>query len=148
MDAAEYYGRLGFDVHNEGSKDVYKPVLEYSLPDNKGKQVVKIEGQITHESETRKITWNLKNINTVFFHSNDPLDVNGHYQTLADGFVLDVKGKMGQHTMLLGASAEGKDFKVEFQNTLNPYINFKINGHSENDDEVSTYHNFKKLNGI
>lgn len=139
MDAAEYYGRLGFDVRREGSNEIYKPVLEYSLPDNKGKQVVKVEGQITHDTGKHEVTWSLKNINAVFFHSNDPLDLNGHYKTVPNGFDLDVKGKMGQHTLLLGASMKNADVKVEFQNTLNSYINFKINGHFENNKEVSTH---------
>ncbi|CAH2060387.1 unnamed protein product, partial [Iphiclides podalirius] len=136
IDNAEYYGRLGFDVHKEGQKVIYKPVLEYLLPDNKGKQVVRIEGQISHNTQINEITWSLRNINAVFFHSNDPLELNGLYRSSPNGFNFDAKGKMGQHTMLLITSMRNAEFKLEFQNTLNPYINFKINGHFENNKEV------------
>ncbi|CAG5023070.1 unnamed protein product [Parnassius apollo] len=126
IDSAEYYGRLGFDVHREGSNSIYKPVLEYLVPDNKEKQVVRIDRQITYDMKQSQISWNLRNINAVIFQSNDPLDLNGYYKSLNNGFDLDVKGKMGQHTMLLFASMNNAEFKLEFQNSLNPYINFKV----------------------
>ncbi|KPI95250.1 Apolipophorin [Papilio xuthus] len=135
-DALEYYGRVGFEAHREGSNSVYKPVFEYSLPDNKGKQVVKVDGQITHDTRSNEVKWNLRNINLAFVQSNDPLDLNGQYKPVPNGYDLDVKGKMGQHTVLFGSSLKNSEFKVEFQNTLNPYINFKINAHIENNREV------------
>lgn len=40
--------------------------------------------------------------------------------------------------MLLSGSLRGYDCKIEFSNTLNPYVNFRMNGHFENSREVST----------
>lgn len=70
-------------------------------------------------------------------NSNEPVSMEGHLSLEPKLLEVDLKAKKGQHNMLFSGSLQGSDAKIEFQNTLNPYVNFKINGHFENNKNVS-----------
>lgn len=72
--------------------------------------------------------------------SNEPVTMMGHFSREPRKLDMDLKLMRGQHSVLLSSSLANYDFKADFQNTLNPYINFKVNGHFENAGEVRFYH--------
>ncbi|XP_072946075.1 apolipophorins [Epargyreus clarus] len=137
LDAQEYFARLGFNVQGDDRRSVFKPVAEYQLPDEHGKQSLKVDGQMIKETNGPVVKYTLEGIKINLPKSTDPITLDGHYSQEPKGIDLDVKAKQGQYSMIaLFFNVKGYDFKTEFQNTLNPYVNFKANGHIENTPTV------------
>lgn len=127
-DAMEYYAKAGFIVQGNDQRSVFKPILEYELPDEKGKQNLKVDGQVIREVNGPATKYTLEGIKISMPSSNDVVDLNGHFNHEPKGFDMDIKGKKGDYTMLLSGSLKGSDYKLELQNTLNPYVNFRLTG--------------------
>ncbi|KAI8425854.1 hypothetical protein MSG28_011618 [Choristoneura fumiferana] len=138
LDKQEYYARAGFNVQGNDRRSVFKPIVEYQLPGEQGKQNLKIEGQLIRENNGPTSKYTLEGIKVNLPGSNDVLDLSGHYvqSHSPNSFELDLKAKKGEHNLILGGSLKGHDYKLEFQNTVNPYVNFKVNGHSEWEETV------------
>ena len=75
-------------------------------------------------------------------NSNEVVNFEGHFNSGQKLIETDIKIKKGQQNLLLSGSLKGYDCKIEFSNTLNPYVNFRMNGHFENSHEVSIFYNF------
>lgn len=130
MDAEEYFARAGFNVQGNDKRKVFSPVVEYQLPGGQGKKSLKIDGQVIRETQGQATKYQLQGIK-VNLPSNELIDINGDIVVQPNGFEGDVKAKKGEHNMLLSGSVKDHDGKIEFQNTLNPNVNFKIIVHSE-----------------
>ncbi|CAK1546590.1 unnamed protein product [Leptosia nina] len=139
MDDMQYYARAGFTASGNDRRRVWKPILEYELPDKNGKQNLKIDGQLIQEINGPATRYTLEGIKVIIPNSNEPVNMEGHFNYEPKLLELDLKAKKGQHNLLLSGSLKGSDAKLEFQNTLNPYVNFKLNGHFENTENL--YHN-------
>lgn len=66
------------------------------------------------------------------------MNIEGHLNQDPKGVEMDLKGRLGAQNVLLSGSLKGYDVKLELQNTLNPFFNFKLNGHFENTQNVSS----------
>lgn len=137
MDAAEYYAKAGFIVQGNDRRSVFKPIIEYQVPDKQGKHNLKVDGQLIREVNGPVTKYTLEAIKVTLPNSNDVVDLNGQFIQEPNGMELDLKAKKGEHNILIDGSVKGPDVKIEFQNTLNPYINFKLIGHFENGETVS-----------
>lgn len=129
MDAIEYYAKAGFLVQGNDNRSVFKPILEYQLPDDKGKQTLKVDGQLIREVNGPVTKYSLEGIKITLPSTNEIVDLNGHLNQEPKGYDLDLKAKKGEYNMLLSGSLKGGDYKLEFQNTLNPFVNFRLIGY-------------------
>ncbi|XP_022112947.2 apolipophorins [Pieris rapae] len=132
MDDMQYYARAGFTASGNDRRRTWKPILEYELPDKNGKQNLKVDGQLIQETNGPAVRYTLEGIKVIIPNSNEPVSMEGHFSQEPKLLEMDLKAKKGQHNMLLSGSLKGSDAKIEFQNTLNPFVNFKIIGHFEN----------------
>ncbi|KAL0810218.1 hypothetical protein ABMA28_011000 [Loxostege sticticalis] len=136
MDQAVYYAKAGFSVQGDERRSVFRPVVEYELPEQQGKKSLKVDGEIIRESNPPSTKYTLQGVKIHLPSAKDAIDVNGHYSQAPNGMDLDLKAKQGDYNFLLSGSLKGHDVKVEFQNTLNPVVNFKVNGHFEYGDTI------------
>lgn len=131
MDAVEYFARAGFNVQGNDQRKVFTPVLEYQMPGEQGKKSLKIDGLVIKEKQGDNTKYQLQGIK-VNLPNKEVVDINGDVIIQPNnGFEGDIKAKKGEHSMLLSGSLKDKDGKIEFQNTLNPNVNFKVVAHSE-----------------
>ncbi|XP_023946306.2 apolipophorins [Bicyclus anynana] len=138
MDEASYYGRVGLNIEGNDRRHVYKPVLEYQVP-NSPKKNINVDGQIVEEKSGGGVKYTVSGVKFTLPETNEPVTLMGHFSREPRKLDMDLKLMRGQHSILLSSSLANYDFKADFQNTLNPYINFKVNGHFENGGDV--YHN-------
>ncbi|XP_049881562.1 apolipophorins [Pectinophora gossypiella] len=137
LDAEEYYAKAGFIVQGNNKRSVYKPIVEYQVPGEKGKHSLKVDGQLVREVNGPATKYTLEGIKITLPSSNEVVDVNGHFNEEPKCLEVDLKAKKGEHNMLVSGSLKGSDVKLEFQNTLNPYVNFKFTGHFENTESLN-----------
>ncbi|XP_063370071.1 apolipophorins isoform X1 [Cydia amplana] len=135
LDNEQYYARAGFNVQGNEQRSVFKPVAEYELPGGKGKQSLKVDGQLVREVNGPKSKYTLEGIK-ISLPNNEVVDITGHYVHEPNSCEIDLKAKKGEHNVILGGSLKGHDFKLEFQNTLNAFVNFKASGHTEWSESV------------
>lgn len=139
MDNEEYFGRAGFNVKGNADRKVFQPVLEYQMPGGQEKKSLKIDGQVVREIKGPETKYTLEGIK-INMPNNEVVDVNGNIAMQPSGFDSELKAQKGEHKLSLNAQVKGPDGKIEFQNTLNPYVNFKANVHSEfQKDNVSIF---------
>lgn len=136
LDAAEVYARVGFNVQGNEKRSVFRPIIEYKLPDKGDKQTLKINGEIVREVSTPVTKYTIQGLKIDIPNSNECVDINGHLVTQPSGVELDLKAQKGEHNVLLSGSVKNKDVQLEFRNTLNPYVNFKLKGHFENGETI------------
>ncbi|CAH0764921.1 unnamed protein product [Diatraea saccharalis] len=136
VDKSEYYAKAGFAVQGNDRRSVFRPIIEYEMPEQGGKKSIKVEGEIVRESSPPVTKYTLKGVKFHLPNAKDVVDINGQYSQLPNGMELDVKAKQGDYNCLLSGSLKGHDAKLEFQNNLNPNINFKVNGHFEFGDTI------------
>lgn len=138
VDASEYYAKIGFLVNGNEQHQVFKPVIEYQMPDEQGKKNLKVEGQLVRDKTNVGVKYTIQGIKVNLPNSDEIVNVDGHFNYAPKNYDLDVKVNKGDHKVQLSGNIKNNDVKVEFKNTLNPIINFKINGHFENtNDNVS-----------
>ncbi|VVC87559.1 unnamed protein product [Leptidea sinapis] len=135
MDQMQYYGKIGFTAQGNDRRKIWKPVLEYEMPEN-GKQSLKVEGQLIQETNGPAVKYTLEGIKVNLPQNNEAVSIEGHYKREPKAIEMDLKAKKGQHNLIFSGSLRGSDVKLDFQNTLNPFINFKLNGHFENTKNV------------
>ncbi|XP_039760975.1 apolipophorins [Pararge aegeria] len=138
MDEASYYGRVGLNIEGNDRRHVYKPVLEYQVPKN-AKKNINVDGQIIQEKTGDGVKYTISGVKFNLPETNEPVTLMGHLSKEPKKLEIDLKLMKGQHNIILSSSLANYDFKADFQNTLNRFINFKVNGHFENVGEV--YHN-------
>lgn len=143
IDKAEYYAKAGFLVQGNDKRMVFTPIMEYQIPGEQGKQTLKVDGKLTREVNGPSTKYSLDGIKINIPNTNEIVEVNGHFNQEPKGLELDLKAKKGDHNMMIGGSLKGYDAKLEFQNTLNPFVNFRVSGHFENRPEL--YHNDVEL---
>ncbi|XP_026318173.1 apolipophorins-like [Hyposmocoma kahamanoa] len=139
IDAAEYYGKIGFLVNGNEQRYVFKPIIEYQVPDEQGKKNLKVDGQLIREKTNLGAKYIIEGLKITLPNSNEFVDIHGHLLYEPKNYELDLKAKKGDHNLQLNGNLKNYDVRVEFKNTLNPIINFKVNGHIENTNE--NYHN-------
>ncbi|XP_041983389.1 apolipophorins [Aricia agestis] len=137
LDDAHYYLRAGLDINGNDKRKVMKPVVEYQVPSDKGKQNVKVEGQIIREDNGNAKKYTMQGVKLNLPNSPTVIVCDGHFATDPKGVEMDLKINQGQQRVLLSGALKDHDVKIEFQNTINPYINFKVNGHFENSDNIA-----------
>lgn len=143
LDDTEYYAKAGFLVNGNERRYVFKPIIEYQMPGEQGKQNLKVDGQLVREKTNLGAKYTIEGIKISQPNTNEIVDVNGYFLYEPKNYELDVKAKKGDQNLHLSGSLKNYDVKVEFMNTLNPLINFKINGHIENtNDNVSLFKQF------
>ncbi|XP_050357243.1 apolipophorins [Nymphalis io] len=135
MDNAQYYGRAGVNIEGNDKRSVWKPVLEYELPGD-GKKNIKVDGQIIKEINGQASKYTLEGVKFNIPNSNEPVNIEGHFKYEPKAIETDIKVKKGQQNVLFSGSLKGSDFKSEFMNTLNPYVNFRVSGHIENNQNI------------
>lgn len=134
-DDNEIYGKLGFNVQGGGNRKVYKPIVEYQLPGEKEKHNVPISGQVVEETGAGKTKYSIENIKMNLPSVKEPICIDGHFTSSADRDI-DFDTTVKDLATLKG-SVKKNDVTVEFQNRLNPYINFRLKGHFEYEPIVS-----------
>ncbi|KAH9637818.1 hypothetical protein HF086_017596 [Spodoptera exigua] len=128
-DANEIYGKVGFNVQGGGNRKVYKPIAEYQMPGEKDKHNIPISGQVVEEVGGGKTKYSIENIKMNLPSVKDPICIDGHFATAGDNEVeFDTTVK---DLASLKGSVKKNDVNIEFQNRLNPYINFRLKGHFE-----------------
>ncbi|CAH2098987.1 unnamed protein product [Euphydryas editha] len=136
MDKTIYYGQAGVNFERTArNRGVWRPILEYQLPGDAMKNI-KVDGQIIMEQNGPGAKYTLEGVKFNLPNSNEPINIEGHFKEEPRSLETDLKLRKGQQNVLISGSLKGNDFKVEFMNTLNPYINFKANGHIENDENI------------
>ncbi|CAG9133770.1 unnamed protein product [Plutella xylostella] len=131
MDAEEYFARAGFNVQGNDQHKVFKPTLEYLMPGGGEKKSLKIDGQVIRDVNGPTTKYSLQGIK-INLPNSEVVDINGHVGIAGHNVEGDIKAKKGEHNLLVSGSYKDHDVKAEFRNTLNPYLNFKVNGHAEN----------------
>lgn len=140
IDQALYYGKAGFSVQGDEKRSVFRPVIEYELPEQQGKKSLKIDGEVIREINAPVTKYTLQGVKVHMPSSKDAVDINGHFSQGPNGMMdVDLKAKQGDYNLLFSGSLKGHDVKLEFQNNLNPMINFKVNGHSEFGETVNIF---------
>lgn len=143
VDASEYYAKIGFLVNGNEQHQVFKPIVEYQIPDEQGKKNLKVEGQLVRDKTNVGVKYTIQGIKINLPNTDEIIDIDGHLTYAPKNYELDVKAKKGEHSVQLNGNIKNYDVKVEFKNTLNPIVNFKVNGHIENTNEnVSYYEQF------
>ncbi|XP_063834944.1 apolipophorins isoform X2 [Ostrinia nubilalis] len=142
LDNDNYYGKAGFSVQGDERRSVFRPVIEYEMPQQNGKKSLKIDGEVIRENNQQSTKYTLQGVKVHLPNAKDAVDVNGHLSTNPQGIDLDLKAKQGEYNCLLGVNVNGHDFKAEFQNNLNPVINFRLNGHVEYSGSELIRHDF------
>lgn len=66
MDDMHYYARAGFTASGNDRRMIWRPVLEYELPDKNGKQSLKVDGQLVQETNGPAIKYTLEGIKVMF----------------------------------------------------------------------------------
>ncbi|XP_053619006.1 apolipophorins isoform X2 [Plodia interpunctella] len=131
-DDKKYYAKAGFSIHGDENRSVLKPYLEYLLGGgDKGPTKVTINGEIQKVKNGPKTVYDIKGLKLKSEGMNEVIDLNGQV-AVTDSPVrveVDLNGKQGQHNVLLRGNLASDTLSVEFQNTLNNNINFKLNGH-------------------
>ncbi|XP_022837131.1 apolipophorins isoform X2 [Spodoptera litura] len=128
-DASELYGKVGFNVQGGGNRKVYKPIAEYQMPGEKDKHNVPISGQVVEEIGGGKTKYSIENIKLNLPSVKDPICIDGHFAT-SDNKEVEFDTTVKDLASLKG-SVKKNDVNIEFQNRLNPYINFRLKGHFE-----------------
>ncbi|XP_047037209.1 apolipophorins isoform X1 [Helicoverpa zea] len=128
-DANEIYGKVGFNVQGGGNRKVYKPIAEYQMPGDKEKHSIPISGQVVEESGAGKTKYSIENIKLNLPSVKEPICIDGHFASTSDNEI-DFDTTVKDLATLKG-SVKKHDVNVEFQNRLNPYINFRLKGHFE-----------------
>ncbi|KAJ0171016.1 hypothetical protein K1T71_013215 [Dendrolimus kikuchii] len=137
LDDQEYYGKIGFNVQGNEARSVYKPILEYKVPDESGtKREIKIDGQLVKESSGPQTKYTLQGI-VIKLPNNENLEMSGHVQTQSQTKEVDFNVVAKDYAYVRG-SLKGYDFNLEFNNKLNAFVNFILKGHFEIGD---TMHN-------
>lgn len=134
-DESEVYGKIGFNVQGGGNRKVYKPIAEYQLPGDKGKQNIPVSGQVVEENSPERTKYSIENIKLSLPSVKEPICIDGHFTSTKDNqieFDTTVKDLAS-----LKGSLKKNDVSIEFQNRLNPYINFRLTGHFEYEPVVS-----------
>lgn len=139
VDDQEYYGKVGFNVQGNDARSIYKPILEYRVPDESGaKREIKIDGQLIKETSGPQTKYTLDGI-VVNLPNNENLEMSGHVQTQSQTKEIDFNLEAKDYAYVRG-SLKGYDFNLEFNNKLNAFVNFILKGHIENGDTVSCIH--------
>lgn len=139
VDQAIYYAKAGFSVQGDERRSVFRPVIEYELPEQQGKKSLKIDGEVIREINQPVTKYTLQGVKVHLPNAKDAVDINGHFSQAPNGLDVDLKAKQGDYNLLLSGSLKGHDVKLEFQNNLNPIVNFRLNGHFEYGDTVNIY---------
>lgn len=135
MDQEEYYAKAGFLVSGNERRYVFKPVIEYQIPDAQGKKNLKVDGQLIREKTRFGAKYIIEGIKVTLPSPNEIVNIQGHFLYEPKNYELDLKATKGDHSLQLNGNLKNYDVRVEFKNTLNPIINFKVNGHIENTNE-------------
>lgn len=135
FDDYEVYAKAGALISGNEQRYIFKPIMEYQLPDEDFKRSFKVDGQLVREKTNVGAKYSVEGMKITLPNSNEVVDIDGHLIYEPRNYELDVNAKKGEHKMQLYGNLKNHDVKIEFQNTLNPIINFKINGHIENSDE-------------
>ncbi|RVE54932.1 hypothetical protein evm_000299 [Chilo suppressalis] len=136
MDHAVYYAKAGFTVQGNDKRSVFRPIIEYELPEQGGKKSIKVEGEIIREISPPVTKYTMQGVKLHLPNAKDVVDINGQYSQLPNGMELDLKAKQGDYNCMLSGSLKGHDAKLELRNNLNPNVNFKLNGHFEYGDTI------------
>lgn len=137
-DANEIYGKLGFNVKGGGGRTVYQPVAEYKMPGENEKHNIPISGQVIEEVSDSRRKYTVDGVKLNLPNMRDPICIDGHF---ASGGAKDVEFDVTVKDLAtLKGSLKNHDVTAEFKNRLNPYINFGLKGHFENEmGNVSNY---------
>lgn len=136
-DTNEIYGKVGFNVQGGGSRRVFKPIAEYQVPGEKDKHNIPISGQVVEEIGGGKTKYTIEGISLNLPSIKDPIFIDGHFTSAGDKDIeFDTTVK---DLATLKGSLKKNDVNVEFQNRLNPYVNFRLKGHFDYDSLVSNY---------
>lgn len=130
-DKNDIYGKVGFNIQGGGSRKVYKPVAEYQMPGEKDKHNIAISGQVVEQVDNGRTKYSIENIKIDLPNVKDPICIDGHFAT-SENREVDFDTTVKDLATLKG-SVKKNDVFVEFQNKLNPYINFRLKGHFENE---------------
>lgn len=132
LDNSEYYGKAGVSIHGDEKRSVLKPLIEYklNLPDEQGVQKLDIKGEIIREQQDpARVVYTMKGIQISSKTVNEVIELNGQVTKFQNGVSMDIKAKKGDHNVLLKGTVSSDTLQLEFQNTLNSNINFKVDGH-------------------
>ncbi|KAL4704767.1 hypothetical protein ACJJTC_016888 [Scirpophaga incertulas] len=131
VDQAEYFAKAGFSVQGNEQRSVFRPLVEYELPEQGGKKSLKIDGEIIREVNQPVTKYTLQGVKVHLPNAKDAVNINGHYSQMPNGLELDLKAQQGSYNFELSGHQKGPDAKLEFQNNLNPNVNFRVSGHFE-----------------
>ncbi|KAJ8705174.1 hypothetical protein PYW07_011001 [Mythimna separata] len=127
-DDNELYGKVGFTVQGGGNRKVYKPVAEFQMPGEKEKHSVQVSGQVVEETGGGKTKYSIENVKLSLPSVKEPVCIDGHVTTAEKDIEFDTTVK---DLASLKGSVKKNDVSLEFQNKLNPYVNFRLKGHFE-----------------
>ncbi|CAH0599019.1 unnamed protein product [Chrysodeixis includens] len=132
-DASEIYGKLGFNIQGGGNRRVYKPIAEYQVT-GQDKSSIPISGQVVEETGDGKKKYTIQDVKVTIPGRKDPICIDGHFSSGSDRD-LDFDTTVKDLATLKG-SVRKNNVNVEFTNKLNPFINFRLNGHFEYDSII------------
>ncbi|KAJ8707317.1 hypothetical protein PYW08_010569 [Mythimna loreyi] len=127
-DDNELYGKVGFNVQGGGNRKVYKPVAEFQMPGEKDKHKIPVSGQVVEEVGGGKTKYSIENVKLSLPSVKEPICIDGHVTTAEKDIEFDTTVK---DLASLKGSVKKNDVTLEFQNKLNPYVNFRLKGHFE-----------------
>ncbi|XP_028026671.1 apolipophorins isoform X1 [Bombyx mandarina] len=136
IDNLEYYAKAGFAVQGNAQRSIYKPILEYQLAEDGGKKhEIKVDGQMVKESNGQITRYSLEGVQINLPNTEEPLQITGHAanQPQTREFDFDVAVK---NFASLKGGVKGTNVNLEFENKLNPVINFKLKGIFEFTDTI------------
>lgn len=137
MDSMEYKGRIGFTVQGNEQRAVYKPVFDYSFPDGTGQtHSVEIIGEVIKETSGRKSKYTASGLRVPMAKGQQPIEVNGFVSLQDQPREIEVDLAVKDYASLKG-SLKGSDVMLDFENKLNPKINFNMKGKFDYNNVVS-----------
>ena len=128
VDSMEYKGRIGFTVQGNEQRSVYRPVFEYSIPDGSGQtHSAEIVGEVIKETSGRKSKYTARGLQIPMAKGQQPVEVNGYVSLQDQPRDVEVDLAVKGYASLKG-SLKGSDVMIDFENNLNPNVNFNMKG--------------------
>lgn len=88
-DQTEFYGKLGILISGPQNKIVYKPIIEYKVPDGVQSLPVRVDGQVVAEETAKGKKYTLDNVKIILPNGQE-VSVNGNFGAENEVFFTDL----------------------------------------------------------
>ncbi|XP_068902272.1 apolipophorins [Tenebrio molitor] len=146
QDKDEYFGKVGVSVQGSPDRAIYKPIVEYKIPQGSGVQVPSytVKGQVIVERKgPDNVIYNLDNVRLVNPEKKE-ISINGKLGQEPETVFADVTvsdgGSSASFNGKLRANPVLVKYNAELKNSVNPHVNIRVKGElSRHDEEIKNF---------